>query len=305
MNEAKLQAGLAILATRYRPLLAPNLLARDGFLAGSDEARADDFNRCLRDPAVRAIICARGGYGLMRVLPQLDADALRRDPKLLVGFSDATALLAWAYTQADVRGIHGPMIGQMADLAACDIEWLFQLMESSAPPPLPALGLRRAPSASASTAGATGPTEPTGPGDEPLSGPLLGGNLCLLSHLSGTPYGLDLGGALLFLEDVGEPSYRLDRYLTHLGLTGGLTGVTAALVGDMSNCAAAAAHPDALSVVHERLAHYRIPHVFGAPWGHAARNLALPFGARATLSLQAGSDRAPTLTLLEAAVAPR
>ncbi|GAB4509201.1 MAG: LD-carboxypeptidase [Haliangiales bacterium] len=302
MNEAKLQAGLAILAKRYRPLLAPNLLARDGFLAGSDESRAADFNRCLRDPAVRAIICARGGYGLMRVLPTLDADALRRDPKLLVGFSDATALLAWAYTQADVRGIHGPMVGQMGDLAVCDVEWLLQLMESSAPPPLPALGLRRAPAASAADAGATGHL---GPGGEPLSGPLLGGNLCLLSHLSGTPYGLDLRGALLFLEDVGEPSYRLDRYLTHLGLTGGLTGVTAALVGDLSDCPAAAAHPDALSVVHERLAHYQIPHALGAPWGHAARNLALPFGARAALSLPEGGERAPTLTLLEAAVAPR
>jgi muramoyltetrapeptide carboxypeptidase len=280
----RLRAGLDVLARRYRVQVAPEVTARAGYLAGGDDVRAESFNRCLRDPDVRAILCARGGYGVMRILADLDSDALRRDPKLIVSFSDGTGLLAWALRCAGVRGIHGPMVAQLGTLPAADADWLLRLMESREPLPLPRM-----------------PLEPLGaplpPG--PIEGPLLGGNLCLLSHLVGTPYQIDLGGAILFLEDVGEAVYRIDRYLTHLGLAGALDGVAAAVVGDMTDCTAPAGHPTPFAVVHERLTRRGIPGAYGALLAHDVRNLALPFGGRASLTR---TEAGPHLALLDPAV---
>lgn len=265
--------------------VAPEALERTGYLAGDDPLRADSFNRALRDPDVRAILCTRGGYGLMRILDDLDADALRRDPKPIVTFSDGTALLAWALRHAGVRGIHGPTVGQLGNLPAADAAWLFQLLETPAPLPLPPMHLE--PLGASLPAGA-------------IEGPLLGGNLCLLSHLVGTPYQLDLAGAILFFEDVGEAVYRLDRYLTHLGLARALDGVAAAVVGDMTDCKVPPGHPTALAVIHERLARRGVAGVAGAPLAHGVRHVSLPFGGRAAL---VRADAGPRLTLLEPAVA--
>lgn len=285
MPREKLRAGLDVLARRYRVRVEPEVTARAGYLAGGDDVRAASFNRCLRDPDVRAILCARGGYGVLRILDDLDADALRRDPKPIVGFSDGTGLLAWALRSAGVRGIHGPMVVQLGTLPAADADWLLRLLESRAPLPLPRMPL--------SAIGA--PLPPAA-----VEGPLLGGNLCLLSHLVGTPWQLDLAGAILFFEDVGEAVYRIDRYLTHLGLAGALAGVAAAVVGDMTDCPAPAGQPAPFAVVHERLARHGLPGAYGALLAHGVRNLALPFGGRAALSR---TDTGPHLTLLEPAVA--
>lgn len=265
--------------------VAPEALARAGYLAGGDRLRADSLNRALRDPDVRAILCTRGGYGIMRILDDLDADALRRDPKPIVTFSDGTALLAWALLRAGVRGVHGPMVAQLGNLPAADAAWLLRLLETPAPLPLPAMPL--------TPLGAPLPAAP-------IEGRLLGGNLCLLSHLVGTPYQLDLAGAILFFEDVGEAVYRLDRYLTHLGLARALDGVAAAVVGDMTDCTAPRGHPTPFAVIHERLAGRGLPGAYGAPLAHGARHIALPFGARASLAREADG---PRLTLLEPAVA--
>jgi muramoyltetrapeptide carboxypeptidase len=281
----RLRAGLDVLARRYRVQVAPEVTARTGYLAGGDDARAASLNRYLRDPDVRAILCTRGGYGVMRILADLDSDALRRDPKLIVGFSDCTGLLAWALRCAGVRGVHGPMVAQLGTLPAADADWLLRLMESRAPLPLPRMPL--------SPLGASLPLAPA-------EGPLLGGNLCLLSHLVGTPYQIDLAGAILFFEDVGEPVYRIDRYLTHLGLAGALDGVAAVVAGDMTDCPVPAGQPTPFAVIHERLARRGLPGAYGALLAHGVRNVALPFGARAAL---ARSDEGPRLTLLEPAVA--
>lgn len=274
-----------MLGRRYRVRVAPEVAARAGYLAGGDALRADSLNRALRDPDVRAILCTRGGYGVMRILDDLDADALRRDPKPIVAFSDGTALLAWALLRAGVRGIHGPMVGQLGNLPAADADWLFRLLETPAPLPLPSTPL--------TPLGAPLPTAA-------IEGPLLGGNLCLLSHLVGTPYQLDLAGAILFFEDVGEAVYRLDRYLTHLGLARALDGVAAAVVGDMTDCPVPRGQPTPFAVIHERLARRRLPGAYGAPLAHGVRNVALPFGGRAALARAADG---PRLTLLEPAVA--
>ena len=283
-----LRAGVDCLAARYQVHIDPGVYTRAGYLAGSDVQRAEAFDRCLRNPDVRAIILARGGYGIMRILPLLDPDVLRRDPKPIVGFSDATALAGWVLRCAGVGFIHGPMVIQLGKLPASDVAWLFRLLEQPHPPgPIPA---------ALSPIGAA-----TDSNAAMREGPLVGGNLCVLSHLLGTPYSHPFTGAVLVLEDIGECPYRLDRLLTHLGLADALQGLVATVVGDLIDCAEKQQldHPDPLAVFHERLASHHVPGLSGLPIGHGHRNLALPLGARAAVDADHG-----TLHLLEPAVSP-
>lgn len=271
-------AGLRILEARYRVVHDDGVFCRTGYLAGDDARRAAELNRYLADPDVRAIHCARGGYGIMRILPALDAAALRRAP-LIVGFSDVTALLAWAWARAGVRGVHGPNVTQLAAVPAADQAALWRLLEDPAPPGLWATGLTRV------TGGVA-------------RGPLVGGNLEVLSRLVGTDTLPSLRGAILFLEEVGERPYRLDRTLTHLALAGALAGVAGVLVGDLVKCDEPdGSGPGPTEVVAERLATLGVPVCLGMPAGHGARNRALPLGAPAVLDADAG-----TLELLEGAV---
>ena len=243
-----------------------------GYLAGSDERRADEMNRALRDPDVRAVWLARGGYGIMRLLPLLDADALRADPKPIIGFSDATALLGWALAAAGVRGIHGPVLVQLGALPPDDAAWLFALIEGRAEGPLltglEAVGaLRRG----------------------RLEGPLIGGNLILLGHLIRTAAFPALAGALLLIEEVDEKPYSIDRCLTGIELAGALDRLAGVLVGDFTACADPKyPAPDVHRVVDERLCAFGISGLRGAPIGHGARNRAVPFGARCGLDLDRG-----------------
>jgi muramoyltetrapeptide carboxypeptidase len=192
--------GLRILESRYRVVYDDALLERTGFLAGSDERRADELNRYLADPDVRAVIAARGGYGVMRILDRLDPAALKRDPKIVVGFSDLTALLSWCVLEANVRPVHGPMAVQLGKLDATQAAWLFRLLEDPTPPgvldwPLTRVGAR---------------------GGGTVEGRLSGGNLEIVSRLVGTPWAFDLGAAVFLMEEVGERPYRVDRMLTQL-----------------------------------------------------------------------------------------
>jgi muramoyltetrapeptide carboxypeptidase len=256
----------------------------DGFLAGSDDRRADELNGYLRDPDVRGIFMGRGGYGLMRILDQLDDGALRADPKPLIGFSDGTALLAWALTSAGVRGVHGPVLTQLGELGDRDVSALFDLLESvDAPPPI---------------------TDLMGTVDaDPIEGALVGGNLCMVANLAGTHYQIDTRDALVFLEDVGERPYAIDRYMTRLHLTGALDGALGLVFGDFTSCEPEPHRPPeqrttALEVLTERAAAFELPAVRGLPVGHGAHNRALPFGGKCRLDVRAGR-----LELLESAVA--
>lgn len=263
--------------------MADDVARATGYLAGSDERRADELNGLLRDPDVRAIVLARGGYGIFRLLDRLDADALRRDPKPIVGFSDGTALLAWALREAGVRGIHGPVAAQLGELPVEDAAWLVDLLEGRG------AGAR------------VGGLAPVGlPGSGRVEGRLVGGNLTLLAHLVGTPWAPPLAGAVLFLEEQGERPYAIDRYLTRMGLAGATNGARAAIVGSLTRCVERVNpdHPSADEVIDERLRALGIPGVRGAPFGHGDRNWSLPFGGRAAVDLEAGA-----VELLEPAVA--
>jgi len=285
----RLHAGLARLGDAFRLKIADSVLAPRGqgvpsYLAAHDDARAAEFNAMLRDRDVRAILLARGGYGIQRILPKLDALALRADPKPIVGFSDATALLAWAWA-AGVRGIHGPMGASMASLPDSDIAALIAMLTEARAP-----GLR--------------PWKLAAHGRGTYRGPLIAGNLTMFSLTIGTPWPLPLRGSIALLEEIGERPYEIDRYLTQLSLTGALADIRAVIVGDFTRCVDAAppgggsdADDAALTTVLERLHSAGTPAAVGAPVGHGDRNEPLPFGADSVLDLDAG-----TLEITEPAV---
>jgi len=240
------------------------VLARTGYLAGNDDRREQELARALSDPACRAVFCARGGYGLLRILDRLGA----LGDKPVVGFSDVTALHAWLYGRG-LASVHGPNVGGLGQFARDAA--LFSLLEDTAPPP-PLAGLR-----------------PIARGE--AQGRLVGGNLSLLSHLCGTPYMPDLKGAVLLIEDCNEQPYRIDRMLTQLRLAGVLARLCGVACGEFTDCG------DADAVLAERLGDLGIPVVAGLPVGHGERNQALPHGTRVRLSADDGS-----LEFLEGAV---
>ncbi|HEY4059800.1 MAG TPA: LD-carboxypeptidase [Kofleriaceae bacterium] len=303
VRQIRLERGLARFGDAFTWKLAPSLISPpdskravagpvrpaglQSYLSGSDEQRAAELTAMLRDPDVRAIILARGGYGIMRILPMLDPALLRADPKPIVGFSDATALLSWAHL-AGVRSIHGPVVSQMSDLGDNDIRTLIALLTDPAPPGVRPWQL------TSHAFGATGRVQ----------GPLVPANLTLAAVLLGTPWALPLANSIALLEEVGERPYELDRYFTQLSLAGELAQTQAVVLGDLTRCedqnpsTGEKDPPDAaLLTVIERMRNAGRPLVIGAPVGHAARNEPLPFGAQVEVDF----DHV-TLAILEGAV---
>ena len=255
--------------------------ARRGYLAGTDEERAADLNRALHDPSIGAVWFLRGGYGTMRILHEIDWDALRNHPKALIGFSDNTAVHL-AAQRAGVVGFHGPHPHTSAfpDFARDELLRVLTVPEPAGVLPLPPGG--RAVTVAGGVA----------------EGPLLGGNLSLLSSTLGTPYAVRPDGAILFLEEVGEHPYRLDRLFSHLRLAGVLSAVAGIVVGGITETPEVEGAPTAEEVVRDALGGLGIPVATGFPFGHIDDNWTLPLGVRARLDADAG-----TLALLEPAVA--
>ena len=272
--EDRLGAGVRVLESLgLRVVAGEFVLARQAYLAGSDAERGADLQRMLDDPTIRAVFCARGGYGAQRIVPTLDLAAVRRQPKPVVGYSDATALIA-ALVRAGVVGIHGPMVA--VDLARglsprslAHLERVLSdpsyLWEVEVP-----LSIR--------------------PGR--ATGRLLGGTLSVLATMLGTPYAPDLDGAVLFLEDVHEWPYRLDRLLTQLRQSGKLDRVAGVVFGTMASCRTL----DGVSpveVIRDAFAGAPYPVGFGLPAGHdpadtGVENLALPLGVEVALDVDRG-----------------
>lgn len=273
----RLAAGLAALQRHVSGeiSLAPNIAARAGYFAGDDHTRLAALQAALADPDIDAIVCARGGYGLTRLLGLLDPTRLAAAPKLLVGFSDVTALLAWTLARAGLCCVHGPVVAQLGGLADEDLERLGLILAGEDPGALSA---------------ETGAVLRGGV----VEGPLVAGNLEVLRSLVGTRWLPDLAGCVLALEEVGERPYRIDRALTQLLASGALRGVRGVAVGQLVGCEEpASGNPDSPgpeAVVLERLATLGVPVVTGFPFGHdPARNAALPFGARVRLDAEHGA----------------
>lgn len=233
------------------------------YLAGDDDERLADLQALLDDPGVDAVVAARGGYGVTRLLARLDLSALRRHPKPVVGFSDLTALHL-ALARAHLVSFHGPMIeaDPAVGPADADVERLIRALTD--PRPLPAIegGQTLIPGVA--------------------SGRLVGGNLSLIAATLGTPWEVRTVGAVVLLEDVDEPAYRLDRLLTQLLAAGKLQAAAAVAAGEFAGCEAAEV------VLRDRLAGIGVPCVFGLPFGHGRARPVLPLGVEARLDAGAG-----------------
>lgn len=268
----------------WRPWVGRHARGRFGYLAAPDAERLADFNAALRDPRVDAVWCLRGGYGTLRILPQIDWPALAARPRALIGFSDNTALHL-AAQRAGVVSFHGPHPATPQFSAFSE-----QVLLGVLTRPEPA-GVLPFPAGAA-------PAQPLAGGV--AEGPLVGGNLSLLAATLGTPYQLRAEGAILFLEEIGEPVYRVDRMLTQLRLAGALDGIAGVALGAFSECPddGDAALPSTLELLRDRLADLGAPVAVGFPFGHVDENWTLPLGVRARLDADRG-----TLALLEPAVA--
>jgi muramoyltetrapeptide carboxypeptidase len=261
------ERGVARLRARYDVRYEPQIAERAGYLAGTDDRRARELLAALHEPEVHAIVAARGGYGATRLLDRIGEGEVARHPKLLVGFSDVTALHAlWA--RAGLCSIHGPMVAAIGRADDAQVARWCRAVEGELPAPF--TGLRA-----------------LAPGR--AHGPLLGGNLAVLTALIGTPYAPPLAGCVLFLEDVGERPYRVDRMLTTWSHAGWLSLPRAIVLGAFTD---AATGPDGVAVEHvleERLGALGIPVLAGLPAGHVDDNVELPFGATAVVDAASGT----------------
>jgi muramoyltetrapeptide carboxypeptidase len=280
VESGRLDRGIARLASAgYVPEIAEGVLAAEGYLAGGDDHRTRQVEWALTLPEARAVMAARGGFGTTRILPRIDWRKAARRRKILVGFSDLTAVLSYLSTRLRFPCIHGPM-------AAADLALRFDAGALDAFARL--------------SAGKVSPREPWGPPMERLrggaaEGVLTGGCLSVVTALLGTAHEPDFRGALLFLEDVGEPAYRLDRMLTQWIQSGRLARIEGMLVGTTAP-ARGETEEAVRRAFHDAGAALSVPVWYGFPAGHEGRNVALPFGVRARV------DARGRLFLLESPV---
>lgn len=283
-------AGDVLRALDLEPRFAPNVGSRFGYLAGEDAARAEGITQAFLDDSVAAVFALRGGWGTGRLLPLLDYRAIARHPKILLGYSDITALLLALRARCGFVGIHGPNL--LSDWNPHVVGLLRRLLFAGE-----RVEYHPVKPETSSLASMEGRIQTLVPGR--ASGELVGGNLTVLASLVGTPYLPDLRGALLFLEDVHEPVYRIDRALTQLRLAGLLDRVNGIVFGAFSKIPPESGYGDfALYEVLEQ--HSRAagkPAFLGAAFGHIPANSPLPLGVRAEMDAESGR-----LALLEAAV---
>jgi muramoyltetrapeptide carboxypeptidase len=294
LHENTLRVAAENLERRGYAVKVAGAAAKRGYLAGSDEARAGALNALIRDPSVRAIVCARGGYGSPRLLDRIDYEALRKDPKVIVGYSDITALLIAVERKAGVVAFHGPM-GREWSLGRGPSnfsEKFFWPAFATASPLFANWGGERAPGMKTPVTIVPGAAE----------GVLTGGNLSVLCSLLGTPYEVDARGAILFLEEVSEKTFRIDRMLNQLRLAGKLAQARGILLGGFTGCDVRDPEGDLpLAVVFaDYLGGLGIPVLAEFPAGHVPDQATLPLGVRVRLD-----SGARTLAILESPTAAR
>lgn len=272
------------------PKLGRHVSDRFGYLSGTDRDRAADIDEMFADPTVRAIFVIRGGWGSARLLPLIDWDLVRANPKLLVGSSDTTALHLAIAARAGFASIHAPNVSNRWDTISWGSFWRLAFTGET-----PLLG----------NADVQDPNQDRlrkttiRPGR--ARGRLLGGNLTVLSTLMGTPWMPDFESAILFLEDVGEAEYRIDRMLNQLALSGVLSKLAGVVFGQCSRC-----HSDypnyagftVPQILDQYLSVLDVPCFWGANIGHVSNQLSLPVGGQVEIDADAG-----TIRLLHAIVA--
>jgi muramoyltetrapeptide carboxypeptidase len=281
IDPERLAVGLGVLRKLgFEVAHADDLTRRQGYLAGDDARRAEEFMQFVTDPEIDAIYCARGGYGCQRIIPRLDAEEVRRAAKPLMGYSDITTLLLWQLRKAGLMGFHGPMFDRPEALTAQSKRAITTALLGQGPP-----------------ARIAGKSLKRGWGE----GRLTGGSLKLVVGSLGTPWEIDTRGTILLLEETNEAPYSIDRMLVQLQAAGKFDELVGIGIGGLIDCTnPTLPEPSALEVVEEILAPLGVPIVCELPFGHVDHNLPWALGARAAIDGDRGE-----IELLELAVAKR
>lgn len=253
----------------FRVVLGPHVLKRNKYLAGTDAERLSDLCTMFRDRGIDGVICLRGGYGSMRILSGIDYSLLRRNPKVLMGYSDITALQLAIWKRTGLVTFSGPMLATEFGRRPAEFTLKHFLRAVAGPAPLGHI--------------------PAVPGAVTINpgraaGRLLGGNLSLVAATLGTPYEIDTRGAILFLEEVGEHPYRVDRLLSQLLLAGKLRAAAGVVFGECVRCEAEEASSfSLLEVIRGIFQDLGMPCYYGLSAGHSPGTATLPLGVRAEM----------------------
>jgi muramoyltetrapeptide carboxypeptidase len=245
----------------FEVYIPEGLLDARGYLAGPDKHRAEIVNQLFADKFIDAIVCARGGYGSLRILDLLDYDTIAKNPKIFLGFSDITALLTVLFDRCGLVTFHGPVVTSLADANEITKQSLFQTLTSDHRLEVEV---------------PRGVTVKPGTG----AGILCGGNLNTLCHMVGTPFAPDFANKILFLEDRAEAPYRIDRMLMQMKLADCFQGLAGILLGSFEDCGPV---EDILIIISDIFGDCQIPIIAGLDAGHGNPNLTLPMGVEATL----------------------
>lgn len=265
-------SGVAILREMGFNVVFPgDLWPGTEYLADSDENRASEFNRLYCDPEVSALLCLRGGYGCLRMIDRIDLSLVATHAKMLIGFSDITVLQNYLFQKTGLISLHGPVVTSLGDASSPALERFFLCLTGRWDEPLAVKKLEIL---------RDGPT---------VTAPLVGGNLASLISLLGTPYDFSWDGKIVFIEDINEPAYRVDRMLTQLFLSGKFTRPTGLIIGDFSglfpgNSSQQSRYLEGIwTRVLELCGKGDFPIWGNFPSGHCQHNMTLPLGAQAQM----------------------
>ena len=276
----------------FETTYSKKVLLQSGYFAGSDKDRADDLMEKFSDKSVKGIVCARGGYGCSRILPMLDYDVIRANPKVLIGYSDITALLYGIYKKSGLITFHGPVgTSTFNDYSVNNFNKVLINPERTSLFPNSTSGDDE------NIYGVTSIVKGKG------KGRLVGGNLSIMVSLIGTEFDVDYSNKIIFIEEIGEEPYRVDRMLTQMIQAGKFENAAGVMMGIFRKCEVkkesdlTAKSFTLMEVLQDRLGSLKIPVVYGMSFGHVKDKFTIPFGALA--ELDAGKQ---TFTLLEKAV---
>lgn len=274
INKKNFKDGIRILEKKgFKVKYNPRLLDAKGYLSGSDLERADDFNSMWSDPEIKGIVAARGGYGSLRMVDLIDMRRIRKNPKIMIGFSDLTVLLTAIFKKTGLITYHGPVVTTLASIDLKSLAAFFKTLAGNMEHTL-------------------SPGRLTILKGGKASGILLGGNLTTLVHMVATPYDIPWDKTILFIEDIDESPYRLDRLLTHLSRAGRLQRIKGLILGTFTDDNRRENRAMKLAVsarTNELLTGIDIPVWAGFPVGHSRRNLTLPVGVHAKMDSESAS----------------
>jgi muramoyltetrapeptide carboxypeptidase len=268
----------------FKPVVGKNAFNQYGYLAGKDQERADDLNEMFRREDINGIFCIRGGYGTLRMLPYIDYESIKKNPKVIIGYSDITSLLLAIYKMTGLITFHGPVA--LSTFNEYTMEYLNKAVFNPK-----TIGEIKMPKKN-------GPVETENRlikiGKGRGSGELIGGNLTVYNSLIGTPYDIDTKGKILFFEDVGEEPYRIDRMLTQLWLSGKLKEASGIIIGKLTDVKPREYKPSFINnlsieeILRTRLESLNIPVIYGHMIGHIKDKVTVPIGVKATIDTEKG-----------------